>query len=174
MKQQVSSPLLGGGCFVDPLGGTHAIFHILGEFGMVHMKSLARGYMWWPGMDKDIELCVKECMACQSSRKMPPPAALHPWARPEKPWSRVHINYAGPFEGKIFLLLIDAYSNWMEIHPTGFSTSTATIELLRKSFAVLELPEVITSDNGRATGCGSNFYSRPDCSLQPVGPYILK
>ena len=61
-------------------------------------------------MDKDIELCVKECTACQSSRKMPPPAPLHPWARPEKPWSRVHIDYAGPFEGKMFLLLIDAYS----------------------------------------------------------------
>ena len=118
--------------------------------GMVRMKSLAWGYMWWPGMDKNIELCLKECTACQSSRKMPPPAPLHPWARPEKPWSRVHIDYARPFEGKMFLLLIDAYSKWMEIHPMSFSTSTATIEFLGKSFTTLGLLEVIASDIGPA------------------------
>jgi hypothetical protein len=31
--------------------------------------------MWWPGMDKAIECCVKECSICQYSRKMPPAAS---------------------------------------------------------------------------------------------------
>ena len=98
-------------------------------------------------MDKAIECCVKECSTCQSSRKMPPSAPLHPWARPQKPWSRVHIDYAGPFEGKMFLLISDAYSKWLEVHPTNTSTSATTIELLRKSFSYLGLPDVIVSDN---------------------------
>ena len=116
--------------------------------GIVRMKSLARGYMWWPGMDKEIERCVKECTTCQTLRKMPPAVPLHPWARPSKPWSRVHVDYAGPLEGKMFLVIVDAYSKWMEVHATSSSTSATTIELLRKTFASLGLPEVLVSDNG--------------------------
>ena len=48
--------------------------------GVVKMKTLARSYLWWPGMDQEIERCVKECVACQSSRKDPPVIPLHPWA----------------------------------------------------------------------------------------------
>ena len=68
---------------------------------------------------------------------MPPVVPLHPWARPDRPWSRVHIDYAGPFEGTMFLLLIDAHSKWLEIHQTNTSTSMVTIELMRKSFSAL-------------------------------------
>ena len=70
-----------------------------------------------------------------------------PWARTEKLWSRIHIDYAGPFEGKIFLLMIDTHSKWLEIHVTNSATATVTTELLRKSFASLGLPEVIISDS---------------------------
>ena len=98
-------------------------------------------------MDKDIERYVKKCPVCQSSRKDPPVAPAHPWPVPDKPWTRLHIDYAGPLEGKIFLLITDAHSRWMEIHATNTSTSSATIELLRKSFASLGLPEVVMSDN---------------------------
>ena len=66
--------------------------------GIVRMKSLARGYMWWPSMNDDIELGVKQCTTCQSSRKMPPVAPLHQWVRSDKPWSRIHIDYAGPLD----------------------------------------------------------------------------
>ena len=110
-------------------------------------KSLARAYLWWPGMDRDIEFCVKDCADCQSSRKMPPVVPLHPWARPDRPWSRVHIDYAGPFEGKTFLLLIDAHSKWLEVHATNSATSAVTIELMRKTFSSLGLPDTIVSDN---------------------------
>ena len=145
-----------GGCVlwenrvVLPSRGRKRALGLLHEshLGIVRMKSLARGYMWWPGMDKEIESSVKQCPTCQSTRKMPPTAPLHPWARPSKPWSRVHVDYAGPFEGKMFLLIVDAYSKWLEVHATTSSTSTITIELLRKSFASLGLPEVVVSDNG--------------------------
>ena len=116
--------LLWGSRVVIPPRGRERALKLLHEAhpGIVRMKALARGFMWWPGMDKAIECCVKECSTCQSSRKMPPSAPLHPWARPEKPWSRVHIDYAGPFEGKMFLLISDAYSKWLEVHPTNTST----------------------------------------------------
>ena len=58
----------------------------------------------------------------------------------------------------MFLLITDAYSRWMEIHETNTSTSSATIELLRRSFASLGLPEVVVSDNATAfTSTSSEF-----------------
>ena len=117
--------------------------------GISRMKSLSRCYVWWPGMDKDLELCVKSCEACQVNQKAPPNVPLHPWSWPSKPWSRVHIDYAGPFMGKMFLLVIDAYTKWLDVHVTSTSTSVhvVTIELLRKSFSTYGLPEVVVSDN---------------------------
>ena len=93
---------------------------------------------------------MKKCTVCQLSRKNPPAAPAHPWPAPDKPWTRLHIDYAGQLEGKMFLLITDAYSRWMKIHETDTSTSSATIELLRRSFASLGLPEVVVSDNATA------------------------
>ena len=53
---------------------------------------------------------VKSCVTCQSHQKTPPYSPLHPWESPGRPWSRVHVDYAGPFKGKMFLLMIDAPS----------------------------------------------------------------
>jgi hypothetical protein len=76
--------------------------------GIVRMKGFARGYVWWPGIGEKMERCVKECETCQIHRKAPPMVPLHPWSWPEKPWSRVHIDYARPMYGKMFLLMVDA------------------------------------------------------------------
>jgi hypothetical protein len=34
--------------------------------GMTRMKSLARGYFWWPKMDAQLELLVTDCGTCQA------------------------------------------------------------------------------------------------------------
>ncbi len=72
--------------------------------GMSEMKGLARSYVWWPGMDENIEREVQSCEECQK-HKSPPTAPLHPWEWPESPWSRIHVDYAGPFLGDMFLLI---------------------------------------------------------------------
>ena len=79
-------------------------------------------------------------------KKSPPVVPLHPWSWPNKPWSRIHIDYAGPFMGKMFMLVMDAYTKWLDVHITTTSSSTVTIELLRKS-SNNQLPEVVVSDN---------------------------
>ena len=53
----------------------------------------------------------------------------------------------------MFLIIVDAYSKWLELHPTTVATSRATIEKLRSTFAIHGLPTTIVSDNG------SNFCS---------------
>ena len=112
------------------------------------MKALARSYIWWPKMDAAIEEAVKTCQICQQSRPSPPVAPLHPWEWPSKPWSRIHLDYAGPFMGSMHLIIVDAHSKWMDIHPMHTITSSKTIEILRIVFANHGLPQKVVTDNG--------------------------
>ena len=91
---------------------------------------------------------MEKCAPCQDNRKSPPSAPLHPWECPQKPWVRVRADYAGPFLGHMFLILIDAHSKWLEVHMTNSSTSSVTIEKMRSSFVTLGLPEQLVTDNG--------------------------
>ena len=114
------------------------------------MKSLARSFVWWPGLDKALEDKVKACELCQHSQHLPAMAPIQPWEWPERPWSRLHVDYAGPLCGHMFLVVVDAYSKWMEVRPVKSATSTATISQLRAIFATHGIPELLVSDNGSA------------------------
>ena len=97
-----------------------------GHPGIAKMKNLARRYVWWPKMDTALEQQVRQCVVCQNSRNMPPSGPLHPWEWPDKPWCRLHIDYAGPIMGHMLLVIIDAYSKWLEVYITDTSTSTCS------------------------------------------------
>lgn len=146
----VDGCLLWGTRAVVPPKGRKRLLEDLHEShpGMTRMKALARSYIWWPNLDSDIEAMVRSCPVCQAHRNMPSSAPLHPWEWPNRPWSRLHVDYAGPFQGKMFLVIIDAHSKWMDVYPMNSSTSTATIEKLRQSFAIHGLPDTLVSDNG--------------------------
>ena len=112
------------------------------------MKALARSYLWWPGLDKDLESCVQGCGPCQTTRNAPAPAPLHPWLWPAKPWQRIHVDFAGPFMGRMFLIVVDAHSKWPEVIEMSSTTATLTIAALRRLFAAYGLPQQLVSDNG--------------------------
>ena len=67
-------------------------------------------------LDRDIELKVRSCQTCQEHRKLPAIANLHPWEWPGKAWYQLHIDYMGPFEGKMILVIVDAYSKCIDAH----------------------------------------------------------
>jgi len=111
------------------------------------MKSLACEIIWWPKIDQEIETMVHSCFSCQSQQTNPALSSLIPWQWPTRPWSRLHIDYAGPFLGQMWLVTIDAHSKWLEVFPMTFTTSNATIQCLREVFARFGLPERIVTDN---------------------------
>ena len=116
------------------------------HIGIVRMKSVARGYFWWPNIDDEIEKLAKSCHQCQMSQKQPAIAPLHPWPICTEPWERVHIDYAEK-DGHKYLLAIDSYSRWPEIICVSSTTSTKTIEALRTMFAAYGIPKMMVSDN---------------------------
>ena len=116
--------------------------------GVTRMKSVARSYMWWPGLDKELEECARSCVSCQAVKSAPPLASLHPWLWPEKPWQRVHVDFAGPFMGKMFLIAVDAPSKWPEVIEMTSTEAPKTICELWKIFASHGLPQQVVTDNG--------------------------
>ncbi|XP_060097587.1 uncharacterized protein K02A2.6-like, partial [Heteronotia binoei] len=122
--------------------------------GIVRMKALARSYVWWPGMDGEIENWVRRCSTCQESRPDPPSAPATRWETTRKPWSRLHIDFAGPFQGQIFLIIVDAYTKWLEVVPVGSTSSAAAIRALRRVLCTHGIPDTIVSDNGAAFTSG--------------------
>ncbi len=119
-----------------------------GHIGVVKMKSLARSYIWWPGLDKEIEQCAKSCVGCGQHQHNPSKAPLHPWIWPSKPWQRIHIDFAGPFQNAMYLVVVDAHSKWPEVKIMSTTTSDNTITELREIFSRNGIPDQIVSDNG--------------------------
>ena len=142
--------LLRGNRIVVPPEGRDKVMELLhsGHPGNSRMKSLARSFVWWPGIDHDLEEKVKRCDACQRVRHNPAPAPLHPWEFPRNSWECLHADFAGPFLGKMFLIVIDAYSKWLEVKPLTAATSAIMIEHLRAMFATHGLLKMFVTDNG--------------------------
>ena len=73
---------------------------------------------------------------------------LHPWPWPGAPWQRIHLDFTGPFEGRMFFVAVDAHSEWPEVCLMDSTTASKTIQVLRSMFGRYGLPEVLVSDNG--------------------------
>lgn len=113
------------------------------------MKSLMRGYVYWPGMDKDIEVFVRLCRGCQLAARAPP-VKMNPWPKTDLPWARLHIDYAGPINGYYYLILVDSLSKWPEVVKCKHPTSRNTISALDEIFSHFGVPRTLVSDNGTA------------------------
>ncbi len=116
--------------------------------GICRMKGIARTHAWWPKIDEQIEFVVRNCNDCQMQQPLPAAAPVHPLVWPNIPWYRLHLDYAGPFHGRMWLILVDATSKWAEIIPLKEANSRNTILALESIFARFGLPHQLFSDNG--------------------------
>ena len=73
------------------------------------------------------------------------------------------MDFAGPFLGHMFLIVVDAYSKWPEVIRMKSTTAQRTVDTLRSIFAIHGLPLRIVTDNGPqfvskefADFCGAN------------------
>ena len=73
---------------------------------------------------------------------------MHPWIWPSQPWKRIHVDFAGPFLGRMYLIVIDVHSKWPEVIEMSSTTSSKTIMVLCHLFASYNLLEQLVSDKG--------------------------
>ena len=79
---------------------------------------------------------------------MPPKLSHNSWAWPDRPWTRVHVDFAS-YQGDHYLVMVDAHSKWPEvILMSKGTTAERTIAAMRGVFSRLGLCEEVFADNG--------------------------
>ncbi|KAL1227492.1 Uncharacterized protein TPS_01376 [Trichinella pseudospiralis] len=112
----------------------------VGHPGIVRMKALARGYVWWPKLDSEIRNLIRTCELCQQSRAWPSHMPVYKWESARIPWSRIHLDLAGPSCSNNFLVVVDAFCKRLEVSVLKNTTFESMISCLRQIFGMYELP----------------------------------
>ncbi|XP_022818470.1 uncharacterized protein K02A2.6-like [Spodoptera litura] len=118
------------------------------HMGIVKTKSLARSYVWWPNIDAAVEEMCKQCETCAAEADAPHRAPIQPWPYHTRPWTRLHVDFLGPYKGLTFFVLIDSSSKWIEVFEMKGTNASKVIKVLRSTFARFGLPEELVSDQG--------------------------
>lgn len=122
-----------------------------GHPGATSMKSILRARVWWPGMTKDIEECVKRCESCTLMMRKNPPVPMTRSRLPENSWDAVAVDFNGPyarFGGVSILVLVDCFSRFLTAAVVKSTDFRSTKRVLDELFGRLGFPETIKSDNG--------------------------
>lgn len=135
---------------IIPLALRPAILKSLHEShqGMSRTKALARGYVFWPGMDSNIESMIRNCTPCLDVAKNPRKVPLSPWPAPSGPWQRVHVDFAQPSGKFTYLVAVDAFSKWPEVFQMTTTTTTDTLLHLEEMCSRFGVMKTLVSDNG--------------------------
>ena len=109
------------------------------------MKSLMRSYVYWS--DKDIIDMINTCTGCTLAAKVPA-TTFKPWPKMDQPWSRIHIDFAGPLEDHYYLIVVDSSSKWPEVLRCKRPTAAVTIGFQHELFARFGVSDCVVSDKG--------------------------
>ena len=118
------------------------------HLGMVKTKQRARDMVYWPGLNGQIEEMASKCPACLEHRakQQKEPMTIHPI--PALPWNKVGTDLF-EHDGKNYILLVDYYSNYIEVAPLNQDTRSVTvIRNIKTMIARYGIMETLMSDNG--------------------------
>nr|XP_037272788.1 uncharacterized protein K02A2.6-like [Rhipicephalus microplus] len=167
--------LLWGNRVIVPKSLQKEVLQLLHEShpGLSKMKAVARSHVWWPSLDNDIAITIQRCRICQEHQRVSRPVPVMPWPFPEKPWSRLYVDYAGPYRNTYFFIAVNAFSKWIEVFPVSTPSAEATISCMHSMFANQGLPDVVVSDNGPAftSELYSTFLKKNGVRRMLVPPY---
>ncbi|XP_018400904.1 PREDICTED: uncharacterized protein K02A2.6-like [Cyphomyrmex costatus] len=86
----------------------------------------------------------------QTYRNDPPKVEVHDWEPAKVSFERVHVDYAGPFMGSYFFLMVDAFTKWPFVFVMKDITARSTIQKCEEIFMNFSCPETMVMDNGRS------------------------
>ena len=116
------------------------------HIGIVRMKISARQYVFWRGLNKDIEDFVKSCeVCCKVSRAKSKTYEECPKAK--RPFSRLHVDFA-KYGGKEVIIIVDSHSKWVDVRIMNRTDAQSVISVMNSVFLIFGLCDIVVSDNG--------------------------
>ena len=120
-----------------------------GHQGMVRTKQLIRSYVWFPGIDDDVEKTINNCQECRTNTDKFQLQPLNMSPMPNGPWEELSIDIFGPMKnGKHLLVLVDDFSRYPVVKTIHSTAAQYVIPHLNEIFAMLGIPKRIRSDGG--------------------------
>lgn len=127
----------------------------VGHAGIDKVAYVARADYYWPGMDEDINVLIRQCLQCQQTKNKPPfdKAPFQPTLVGE-PFERVAMDISGPFHvskhgHRYILAIIDYFSKFPVLIPLK-RTDAETIarKFFKHWIALFGAPIIIHTDRG--------------------------
>jgi transposase InsO family protein len=107
-----------------------------------------RQFVGWPHLDMDIQKHVTNCESCNRNHASRSNWQLSSWPECEWFYQRVFIDICY-YNNKQFLVLVDGFSNFVDVHQLSNITSKQVIAALSLTFRYFGYPEELVCDNGR-------------------------
>lgn len=118
----------------------------IGHFGIEKTKARARSIFYWPGLTKAVTNVVSKCESCIKYSRKPVKEPIKQHDRPNIPFYKVAADIM-TYGSNDYLVLVDYYSNWIELIKLESKTATEIINKLKVIFTQFGVPKTFMSDN---------------------------
>lgn len=116
------------------------------HFGITKTLQRARSSVFWPNITNEIELTVTHCRVCQENAPNNVKEPMIPHEIPNEPFKKIACDIL-EHSARNYLVVIDFYSNWIElIKLKGKTAHEINIEWM-KLFSSYGYPHIIIADN---------------------------
>ena len=94
----------------------------------------ARDTVFWPNTKAEVRDLIKQCSICNEFQAKNQKQPMQSHQLPDRPWSRVASDQF-KLHGKEYLVLVDFYSDFIEVKQLQENTSSSVIEFLKEQFS---------------------------------------
>lgn len=145
-------------CFI-PKGHRLSLLRVFHDehnhIGFDKTLDLVLKHFWFPGLRQFIKKYIDHCVTCISKKRVPraPQQNITSWAKPEVPFSVIHIDVLGPLPEsnghKFVLLIVDAFTKYTLLYSIYKQDVMELIRTITNAVSLFGAPSLVVTDKGR-------------------------
>ena len=107
----------------------------------------ARDLVYWPSMNSEIKEAITKCSICAEYQAKQQKLPMQTHQISDRPWSHLFSDLFA-LNGKDYIVLVDGYSDFIEMKCLQSITSATLIQFFKEQFSRHGIPDVLITDNG--------------------------